>query len=157
MLYVAFIGRNLHVVNTALHRENPSGPTCGNQLAAPQRQSVWCVLHAQQLSHCSAETSRYKGLSIRLMNTTKHSRPTERFLAVARHRSFTAAAAKLGLSQSALSHTVCELEERLGVPLLTRTTQRLTDHGRPINLARLLHKGSHDLIDPYRFPLSMAA
>jgi DNA-binding transcriptional LysR family regulator len=45
------------------------------------------------------------------------------FLAVARERSFTRAASKLGLSQSALSHTVRALETRLGVRLLTRTTR----------------------------------
>lgn len=45
------------------------------------------------------------------------------FLAVARERSFTRAAARLGLSQSTLSHTMRELEERLGVRLLTRTTR----------------------------------
>ncbi len=48
------------------------------------------------------------------------------FLAVARERSFTHAAAKLGVSQSALSHTVRELEERLGVRLLTRTTRSVS-------------------------------
>ena len=45
------------------------------------------------------------------------------FLVVARERSFTRAAAKLGVSQSALSHTLRELEERLGIRLLTRTTR----------------------------------
>src|SRR5580693_1850591 len=45
------------------------------------------------------------------------------FLAVAKVRSFTKAAAKLGVSQSALSHTVRGLEERLGLRLLTRTTR----------------------------------
>src|SRR5207248_9325682 len=45
------------------------------------------------------------------------------FLAVANERSFTRAAAKLGVSQSALSHTVRGLEERLGLRLLTRTTR----------------------------------
>jgi DNA-binding transcriptional LysR family regulator len=45
------------------------------------------------------------------------------FLAVAKERSFTRAAAKLGVSQSALSHTIRELEERLGIRLLTRTTR----------------------------------
>ena len=45
------------------------------------------------------------------------------FLAVARERSFTRAANKAGLSQSALSHTIRQLEERLGVRLLTRTTR----------------------------------
>jgi DNA-binding transcriptional LysR family regulator len=45
------------------------------------------------------------------------------FLAVAKERSFTRAAAKLGVSQSALSHTIRGLEERLGIRLLTRTTR----------------------------------
>jgi DNA-binding transcriptional LysR family regulator len=45
------------------------------------------------------------------------------FLAVARERSFTRAAAKLGISQSALSQTVSGLEARLGLRLLTRTTR----------------------------------
>jgi DNA-binding transcriptional LysR family regulator len=48
------------------------------------------------------------------------------FLAVARERSFTKAAAQLGVSQSALSHTVRELEARLGVRLLTRTTRSVS-------------------------------
>jgi DNA-binding transcriptional LysR family regulator len=48
------------------------------------------------------------------------------FVAVARERSFTAAAAKLNVSQSALSHTIRELEERLGVRLLTRTTRSVS-------------------------------
>jgi DNA-binding transcriptional LysR family regulator len=45
------------------------------------------------------------------------------FIAVAKERSFTRAAAKLGVSPSALSHTLRELEERLGLRLLTRTTR----------------------------------
>ena len=45
------------------------------------------------------------------------------FVAVARERSFTRAAAKLGVSQSALSQTVRQLETRLGVRLLARTTR----------------------------------
>jgi DNA-binding transcriptional LysR family regulator len=45
------------------------------------------------------------------------------FLAVAKERSFTRAAAKLGVSQSALSHTISGLEERLGLRLLSRTTR----------------------------------
>ena len=48
------------------------------------------------------------------------------FLAVAREESFTRAAAKLGVSQSALSHTVRALEERLGLRLLTRTTRSVS-------------------------------
>src|SRR6267154_1739378 len=45
------------------------------------------------------------------------------FIAVARERSFTRAAAQLSVSQSALSHTVRGLEERLGLRLLARTTR----------------------------------
>lgn len=45
------------------------------------------------------------------------------FLTVAKEQSFTRAAAKLGTSQSALSHTMRRLEARLGVRLLTRTTR----------------------------------
>ncbi|RUU13429.1 LysR family transcriptional regulator [Mesorhizobium sp. USDA-HM6] len=45
------------------------------------------------------------------------------FLAVVRERSFTKAAAELGTSQSTLSHTIKQLEARLGVRLLTRTTR----------------------------------
>jgi len=45
------------------------------------------------------------------------------FLAVAEEQSFTRAAAKLGTSQSSLSHTVRRLESRLGLRLLTRTTR----------------------------------
>jgi len=48
------------------------------------------------------------------------------FLAVARERSFTKAAAKVGVSQSALSHTIRQLEARLGVRLLTRTTRAVS-------------------------------
>jgi len=58
------------------------------------------------------------------------------FLAVGQERSFTKAAAKLGVSQSALSHTIRDLEERLGLRLLTRTTRSVspTEAGE-----RLLH------------------
>jgi DNA-binding transcriptional LysR family regulator len=58
------------------------------------------------------------------------------FVAVARERSFTRAAAQLGVSQSALSHTIRGLEERLGLRLLTRTTRSVspTEAGE-----RLLH------------------
>lgn len=45
------------------------------------------------------------------------------FAMVARERSFTRAAAKLGVSQSALSHTIRGLEERLELHLLARTTK----------------------------------
>lgn len=48
------------------------------------------------------------------------------FVAVARERSFTKAAAKLGVSQSALSHTIRGLEARLGLRLLARTTRSVS-------------------------------
>src|SRR6266566_698195 len=48
------------------------------------------------------------------------------FFAVARERSFTKAAAKLGASQSALSYTIKELEARLKLRLLTRTTRSVS-------------------------------
>jgi DNA-binding transcriptional LysR family regulator len=48
------------------------------------------------------------------------------FLAVARERSFSRAAAQLGVSPSALSHTIRGLEERLGLRVLTRTTRNVS-------------------------------
>ncbi|WFU10317.1 LysR family transcriptional regulator [Rhizobium sp. CB3090] len=56
------------------------------------------------------------------------------FLAVAREKSFTRAAAKVGVSQSALSHIIRQLEARLGLRLLTRTTRAvsLTDAGEKL-------------------------
>lgn len=58
------------------------------------------------------------------------------FLAVAEERSFTKAAAKLGITQSTLSHTIKRLETRIGLRLLTRTTRSVapTEAGE-----RLLH------------------
>jgi DNA-binding transcriptional LysR family regulator len=58
------------------------------------------------------------------------------FLAVAKERSFTRAAAQLGVSQSGLSQTIRGLEQRLGLRLLTRTTRSVapTEAGE-----RLLH------------------
>jgi DNA-binding transcriptional LysR family regulator len=55
-------------------------------------------------------------------------------VAVGQARSFTKAAAKLGVSQSALSQTVRQLEARLGIRLLTRTTRSvaLTEAGERI-------------------------
>ena len=62
------------------------------------------------------------------------------FVAVAQESNFTRAAARLGVSQSALSHTIRQLEERLGVRLLTRTTRAVatTEAGQ-----RLLDGISH--------------
>jgi DNA-binding transcriptional LysR family regulator len=48
------------------------------------------------------------------------------FLVVAREKSFTRAAARLGVSQSALSHTIRGLEARMGLRLLTRTTRSVS-------------------------------
>ncbi|WP_149135077.1 LysR family transcriptional regulator [Cupriavidus campinensis] len=48
------------------------------------------------------------------------------FVTVARERSFTRAAAQLGVSRSALSHAMLALEARLGVRLLTRTTRSVS-------------------------------
>lgn len=48
------------------------------------------------------------------------------FVTVARERSFTRAAAQLGMSRSALSHAMRTLEERLGLRLLTRTTRSVS-------------------------------
>lgn len=48
------------------------------------------------------------------------------FALIARHRSFTRAAAELGVSASALSQAMRQLESQLGVPLLARTTRQVT-------------------------------
>lgn len=48
------------------------------------------------------------------------------FIVVARAGSFTRAAAQIGVSQSALSHSMRGLEERLGIRLLVRTTRKVT-------------------------------
>ena len=60
------------------------------------------------------------------------------FLAVAEGRSFTKAARRLGVSPSALSHSIRGLEERIGVRLLSRTTRSVapTEAGEQL-LARL--------------------
>src|SRR6058998_3004695 len=60
------------------------------------------------------------------------------FLAVAEERSFRRAAKRLGVSPSALSHAMRGLEERIGVPLLARTTRSVapTDAGARL-IARL--------------------
>ncbi|MDF7675496.1 LysR family transcriptional regulator [Neisseriaceae bacterium ESL0693] len=56
------------------------------------------------------------------------------FLMVARYLNFTHAAAQMGVTSSALSHTIKSLEERLGYRLLTRTTRRvaLTEAGEKL-------------------------
>ncbi|KPU99873.1 LysR family transcriptional regulator [Variovorax paradoxus] len=68
--------------------------------------------------------------------TTENLNDLQAFVVVARERSFTRAAAQIGVSRSALSHSMLALEARLGVRLLTRTTRSVsvTDAG-----ARLLN------------------
>lgn len=60
------------------------------------------------------------------------------FASVAHEGSFTKAAARLGVSQSALSHTVRRLEERLGVRLLSRTTRSVAPTSAGEKLLRTL-------------------
>jgi DNA-binding transcriptional LysR family regulator len=71
------------------------------------------------------------------------------FVAVAEERSFTRAAAKLGTSQSTLSHTIKQLEQRLGLRLLTRTTRSVapTEVGERLlaPLAPRVEEIEHDL------------
>jgi DNA-binding transcriptional LysR family regulator len=71
------------------------------------------------------------------------------FVAVAEERSFTRAAAKLGTSQSTLSHTIKQLEQRLGLRLLTRTTRSVapTEVGERLlqSLAPRVEEIEHDL------------
>jgi DNA-binding transcriptional LysR family regulator len=68
------------------------------------------------------------------------------FLAVAEEQSFTRAAAKLGVSQSALSYTVRRLETRLGLRLLNRTTRSVAPTEGGERLLRTL-RPAFDLID----------
>jgi DNA-binding transcriptional LysR family regulator len=65
------------------------------------------------------------------MNDVEHLKDLRAFLAVCQERNFTRAAARLGLTQSALSQTIRNLEERLGVRLFARTTRSvsMTDAG----------------------------
>src|SRR3954453_599020 len=65
------------------------------------------------------------------------------FLAVARDQSFTRAADRLGITPSALSHTIRALEERLGVRLLARTTR----NGAPTEAGERLMRPIAPLFD----------
>src|SRR3974390_860288 len=71
------------------------------------------------------------------------------FLAVARERSFTKAAAKRGIVQSTLSHTIKRLETQMGIRLLTRTTRSvgLTEAGERLrqSLAPRIEEIEHDI------------
>jgi DNA-binding transcriptional LysR family regulator len=75
------------------------------------------------------------------MNARQNINDLFAFLAVAKERSFTKAAAKLGVSQSALSHTVRGLEERLGLRLLTRTTRSVSPTQTGERLLRSVGRG----------------
>jgi DNA-binding transcriptional LysR family regulator len=66
------------------------------------------------------------------------------FLAVAEEQSFTRAAKRVGVSQSALSHAVRGLEERIGVRLLSRTTRSVAPTTR--------HNASEKDSPSIRFP-----
>lgn len=69
------------------------------------------------------------------------------FLAVAEERSFTRAAVRLGMSQSALSQIVRRLEERLGLRLLTRTTRSVAPTEAGERLLETLGPALNDLDD----------
>lgn len=69
------------------------------------------------------------------------------FLAVAEERSFTKAAARLGTSQSTLSHTIRQLETRLGLRLLTRTTRSVSPTEAGDRLVRALAPRLSDIED----------
>lgn len=63
------------------------------------------------------------------------------FVAVAREGSFTRAAVRLGLSQSALSHIIKGLEARLGLRLLSRTTRSVAPTAAGARLMETLGPG----------------
>jgi len=67
------------------------------------------------------------------------------FLTVAEERSFTRAAGKLGMSQSALSQIVTRLEARLGLRLLARTTRSVAPTAAGERIMRTLAPALHDL------------
>ena len=67
------------------------------------------------------------------------------FVVVAEERSFTRAAARLGMSQSALSQIVRRLEERLGLRLLARTTRSVSPTEAGLRLLETLRPALEDL------------
>lgn len=69
------------------------------------------------------------------------------FVAVAREGSFTKAAARIGVSQSALSHTIRGLEERLGLRLLARTTRSVSPTDAGERLLRTLEPRFDEIED----------
>src|SRR6266705_1743209 len=67
------------------------------------------------------------------------------FAVVADERSFTKAAVKLGVSRSAISHSIRALEERLGLRLLARTTRSVAPTNAGERLLTQLHPALHDI------------
>src|SRR4051795_10164755 len=67
------------------------------------------------------------------------------FLTVAEERSFTAAAKRLGVSSSAISHSMRELEEEMGVRLLSRTTRSVAPTGAGEQLLARLRPAFADI------------
>lgn len=67
------------------------------------------------------------------------------FLTIERLRSFTKAAMELGISTSALSHSMRNLETRLGVRLLNRTSRTVSPTDAGVNLARRLQVGFEEI------------
>lgn len=67
------------------------------------------------------------------------------FVAVVRHQSFTRAAAKLGVSQSAISQTITQLETQLQLKLLNRTTRSLTLTEAGTRLLHLVEPALEDI------------
>jgi DNA-binding transcriptional LysR family regulator len=67
------------------------------------------------------------------------------FMAIAEERSFTKAARRLGVSQSALSHAIRALEEQIGVRLLARTTRSVAPTEAGDELLRALRPALSDV------------
>lgn len=67
------------------------------------------------------------------------------FEAVARHKSFTEAASELGVKQSTLSYTISQLEQKIGVALLARTTRSVAPTGAGRRLLEILSPAMRDL------------
>src|SRR5580693_210141 len=69
------------------------------------------------------------------------------FVAVADHLSFRAAAAQLGVTPSALSHSMRQLEERLGVRLLNRSTRSVSATDAGLRLLERLRPAMSQIAD----------
>ena len=69
------------------------------------------------------------------------------FAVVANERSFTKAAVRLGVSRSAISHSIRTLEGRLGLRLLARTTRSVAATDARERLLARLHPALHDIED----------